>query len=93
MSSGKRKIVQAGNTLDDQEMMIQLAQRLGMGDAFPWGSHQELTDWVLEGTGLTFDEFCEKSILTGKARYYAHEEETGSESLKSMLCKVYPAAK
>ena len=71
----RKKVAKIGDTLDDQEIMIRLAQRLGMHDAFPWHSHQELTDWMLEGTGLSFEEFCEKGILTGKARYYAFEKE------------------
>jgi len=71
----RKKVVKIGDTLDDQEVMIRLAHRLGMHDAFPWRSHQELTDWMLKGTGLSFEEFCEKGILTGKARYYAYEKE------------------
>lgn len=71
----RKEVVKIGDTLDDQEVMIRLAQRLGMHDAFPWHNHQELTDWMLEGTGLSFKEFCEQGILTGKARYYAYEKE------------------
>ncbi len=71
----RKKVVKIGDTLDDQEVMIQLANRLGMHDAFPWHNHQELTDWMLKGTGLSFEEFCEKGILTGQAKYYAYKKE------------------
>jgi len=71
----RKEVVKIGDTLDDQEVMIRLANRLGMHDAFPWRKHQELTDWMLKGTGLSFEEFCEKRIMTGQARYYAYEKE------------------
>lgn len=68
----RRKIVRVGDTLDDQEVFIRLARRLGLKRAFPWKDHEELTKWVIEGTGLSFEEFCEKGILEGKARYHAY---------------------
>lgn len=70
----RRKITQAGDTLDDQEVFIRLARRLGLKRAFPWKDHADLTSWVLEGTGLSFEAFCEKGVLEGKARYYAHRD-------------------
>lgn len=71
----RRKIVQVGDTLDDQEVFIRLAHRLGLKRAFPWKDHADLTRWMLEGTGLSFEEFCEKGILTGKPRYYAYKSD------------------
>ncbi len=35
-----------------------LAHRMGLGDAFPWTSIEELLDHRLEPSGMTFDEFC-----------------------------------
>ena len=71
----RRKIIQAGDTLDDQEIFIRLARRLGLKRAFPWKDHGDLTRWMLEGTGLSFEEFCEKGILEGKARYHAQKND------------------
>ena len=68
----RRKITQAGDTLDDQEVFIRLARRLGLNRAFPWKDHADLTRWMLEGTGLSSEAFCEQGILAGKARYHAH---------------------
>ena len=71
----RRKIIQVGDTLDDQEIFIRLARRLGLNRAFPWKDHADLTRWMLEGTGLSFEEFCEKGILEGKARYHAQKND------------------
>ena len=71
----RQKIIQVGDTLDDQEIFIRLARRLGLNRAFPWKDHADLTRWVLEGTGLNFEDFCEKGILEGKARYYAKKKD------------------
>jgi len=71
----RRKIAQVGDTLDIQEIFIRLARRLSMNRAFPWKDHADLTRWMLEGTGLSFEEFCEKGILEGKARYHAQKDD------------------
>ena len=70
----RRKVVQVGDTLDDQEVIIQVANRLGLKEAFPWRSHRELSEWVLEGTGIGFDEFLEKGILIAEPRYRKYED-------------------
>ncbi len=71
----RKKITRVGDTLDDQEVFIRLARRLGLNRAFPWRDHSDLTKWLLEGTGLSFEEFCEKGILKGKARYHEHKND------------------
>ncbi len=71
----RKKITQVGDTLDDQEIFIRLARRLGMNRAFPWKDHSDLTKWLLEGTGLSFEEFSEKGILKGEARYHAYKKD------------------
>ncbi|MBC7074909.1 MAG: molybdopterin-dependent oxidoreductase [Syntrophomonadaceae bacterium] len=69
------KITQVGEVRDDREVILELAHRLGLEKAFPWKSWREHLDWALEGTGMTFDQFCEKGILVGKMRYYKYQEE------------------
>jgi len=71
----RRKIVQVGDTLDDQEVFIRLARRLGLKRSFPWKDHADLTRWVLKGTGLSFGEFCEKEILKGRPLYHAQKND------------------
>jgi anaerobic selenocysteine-containing dehydrogenase len=70
----RKKVTQVGETHDDIEVMIDLAHRLGMREAFPWKSLREYHDWILEDTGMNFDEFCEKGILMGDMRYYKYKE-------------------
>lgn len=69
------RITWVGEVRDDREVILELAHRLGLEKAFPWKSWREHLDWTLEGVGMTFDQFCEKSILTGKMRYDKHREE------------------
>jgi anaerobic selenocysteine-containing dehydrogenase len=70
----RRKAAQVGDTLDDQEVIIRVADRLGLEKAFPWKSHRELNEWVLEGTGIGFDEFLDKGILVAESRYRKYED-------------------
>ncbi|MCP4753024.1 MAG: molybdopterin-dependent oxidoreductase [Proteobacteria bacterium] len=70
----QKKVAQVGEVKDDREVMIQVARRLGLTEAFPWRSFQEVLDWQLEGTGLSFEEFCDQGILTGKMRYHKYKE-------------------
>jgi anaerobic selenocysteine-containing dehydrogenase len=71
----RKKVAQIGEVRDDKEVMIQLAQRLGMEEAFPWKNLREYHDWILEDTGMDFDEFCERGIIMGEMRYYKYKEE------------------
>ena len=71
----RKKVAQIGEVRDDKEVMIQLAHRLDMEEAFPWKNLREYHDWVLEDTGMDFDEFCERGIITGDMRYYKYKEE------------------
>jgi len=81
----RRKVAQIGEVKDDREVMIQLAHRLGLHDAFPWKDFDEYLKWVLEDTGMSFDEFCERGILMGEMRYRKYETEgfnTGSKKFE-----------
>jgi anaerobic selenocysteine-containing dehydrogenase len=71
----RRKVALVGDTLDDQEVIIRMANRLGLQEAFPWRSHRELSEWVLEGTGVSFEEFLDKGILIGEQRYHKYRED------------------
>lgn len=71
----RRKVARVGEVRDDREVIIELAGRLGLREAFPWGSLREYFDWVLEDAGMDFDEFCEKGIITGEMRYHKYRSE------------------
>ncbi len=70
----QQKVAQVGDCRDDREVMIQIARRLGLTEAFPWANYREFLEWMLENTGLTFEQFCEKGILTGKMEYYKYKK-------------------
>ncbi|MCP3923181.1 MAG: molybdopterin-dependent oxidoreductase [Desulfobacterales bacterium] len=70
----RKKVVQVGETMDDREVMIKLSKKLSMEHGFPWNSYQDFLDGMLEKTGLSFDEFCEKGSITGKMVYEKHKE-------------------
>lgn len=70
----RKKVAQVGEARDDREVMIELAGRLGL-QGFPWANWAEFLEETLEGTGLSFSEFCERDILVGEMRYQKYETE------------------
>jgi len=42
----------------EYEFWHDLAHRLGVGDYFPWADEEELDRWLLEPTGITYDELA-----------------------------------
>jgi anaerobic selenocysteine-containing dehydrogenase len=70
----RKKVAQIGEAKDDKEAIIQLARRLGLTEAFPWQNFRGYLDWVLEDSGMTFEQFCERGIVAGEMRYEKHKE-------------------
>ena len=68
------KVAQVGEVKDDREVIIQLARRLGLEEAFPWRDYREHLEWTLKDTGLSFEEFCERGILQGEMRYRKYRD-------------------
>ncbi len=71
----RKKLAQIGESRDDREVIIQLAKRLGLQEAFPWTDLRAYNDWTLEETGMSFDEFCKKGIIQGEMRYEKYKIE------------------
>ncbi|MBW1828754.1 MAG: molybdopterin-dependent oxidoreductase [Deltaproteobacteria bacterium] len=77
----RKKVAQIGEAKDDKEVMIQLAKRLGLSEAFPWDNFREYLDWVLADSGMTFEAFCDRGIVMGEMRYEKYKDQgfgTGS---------------
>lgn len=70
----RKKLACVGETRDDRDVIFDLAHRLGLHEAFPWPDRHAYLNWLLEGTGMSFEEFKEKDILFGRMRYAKHEE-------------------
>ena len=56
-------------------MILEVAHRLGLNEAFPWPDRYAYLDWLCEGTGMRFEEFREKDLVMGEMRYKKYEEE------------------
>ena len=65
----RQKVDTIGECRDDKQIIIDLAHRMGMEDAFPWKNVREYCDWVLKDSGITFDEFKEQGIIQGRMQY------------------------
>jgi anaerobic selenocysteine-containing dehydrogenase len=70
----RQKVATIGECRDDNEIFIELAQHMGMEDAFPWKNVKEYCDWLLKDTGVTFDQFRDLGILKGDMRYRKYED-------------------
>jgi anaerobic selenocysteine-containing dehydrogenase len=71
----RKKLAQIGEARDDRDVLFEMAHRLGLNEAFPWRDSKEYLDWVLEDTGLSFEQFCQKDTLLGEMRYRKYESE------------------
>jgi len=70
----RKKVAQVGESRDDHEVILELAKRLGLDEAFPWQSHRAYLESLLSETGLNFDQFCERGILAGEMTYYKYKQ-------------------
>ncbi len=71
----RKKLAQVGETRDDRDVIFDVAHGLGLHDAFPWPDRYTYLNWLLEETGMSFEEFKEKEILFGEMRYRKYETE------------------
>jgi anaerobic selenocysteine-containing dehydrogenase len=60
---------------DDRDVIFDVAHRLGLHEAFPWPDRHAYLNCLLDGTGMSFEQFLEKGILMGKMRYRKYESE------------------
>jgi anaerobic selenocysteine-containing dehydrogenase len=70
----RKKLAQIGEARDDRDVILEVAHRLGLNDAFPWPDRHAYLDWLCEGTGMRFEEFKEKDLVMGEMRYRKYEE-------------------
>jgi anaerobic selenocysteine-containing dehydrogenase len=89
----RKKLAQFGEARDDRDVIFDLAHRLGLREAFPWRDSAQYLDWVLEETGLNFEQFCERGIIIGEMRYRKYETEgfktpTGKFEISSSIMET-----
>lgn len=71
----RKKLAQTGEARDDRDVILEVARKMGLTDAFPWESRRAYLEWLLEPSGMTLEEFLQKDILFGEMRYRKYEEE------------------
>jgi anaerobic selenocysteine-containing dehydrogenase len=71
----RQKVAQIGEARDDRAVIIDLAHRLGLHDAFPWQDWHDYLRWILEPSDMTFEQFAEKGILLGEMQYRKYEQQ------------------
>jgi thiosulfate reductase / polysulfide reductase chain A len=65
------------DTMEAAMILKKLADRLGIGNYFPYNSMDELVDWQLEGTGFTRSDFAEKGFVSYSKTPIRWDRETG----------------
>jgi len=71
----RKKMAHFAEARDDRDVIFDLAHRLGLHEAFPWKDSTEYLNWVLQDTGLNFEQFCERGIIMSEMRYRKYETE------------------
>jgi len=69
----RRKVAQVGEARDDRAVILDLAHRLGLNDAFPWADWPAYLHWLLEPAGMEFEQFVEEGIRFSAMRYRKYE--------------------
>lgn len=70
----RRKVAQIGEARDDRAVILELAHRLGMNEAFPWADWPAYLAWLLEPSGLSFEQFAEQGIRLSAMQYRKYEQ-------------------
>ena len=65
----RRKVAQMGEARDDRAVILDLAHRLGLNEAFPWSDWQDYLRWILAPSGMSFEQFAEQGIRWGEMQY------------------------
>jgi anaerobic selenocysteine-containing dehydrogenase len=90
----QQKAVQVGECRSVQEIIIELAGRLGLGDCF-WKDYRSYLDDYLRPVGVTFDELVSCfSMVSSTTRYRKYLEKgfntpSGKAELYSSLCEKW----
>lgn len=89
----RQKAVQIGECRQDERIISDLAEKLGLGEHF-WKSEEERLDARLKPLGITFNELKEKWMIEVPFRYYKYMQEgfdtpTGKIELFSTLLEKY----
>jgi len=62
-------VVEIGECWQDHKIFMELGKRMGQQW---WDTIEDSLNWLLEPTGLNWEEFKQKGYLHGKQKYYKH---------------------
>lgn len=71
----RKKLAQVGEAKDDRVVLLEVARKMGLTEAFPWENWRAYLDWILEPSGMNLEKFMEAEILFGEMRYRKYEQE------------------
>jgi anaerobic selenocysteine-containing dehydrogenase len=72
----RRKVVEPpGECRADEEILLELAHRLGLKEAFPWKTVGEYLDWRLERSGKSWADLKEEGQILQPQRYRKYESD------------------
>lgn len=67
----RQKVVEIGEAWQDHKIFLELGKRMGQKW---WDTVEEALDYILEPTGLTWEQFKEKGYLQGEMSYYKYRK-------------------
>ena len=67
----KQKVVEIGECWQDHKIFMELGKRMGQQW---WHTHEDALNWLLEPTGLNWEQFKEKGFLRGEPKFYKYRE-------------------
>ena len=67
----RQKVAEIGECWQDHKIFMELGKRMGQQW---WDTVEDALDWLLEPTGLTWEEFKVKGYLKGEDRFYKYKE-------------------
>ena len=73
IAARKQVVKPLGQCVDDKEIVVRIAGRLGRGDRIPWKKTEDLLDMRLKSLGISFEEFKRLSLIVEPLRYQKYE--------------------
>jgi len=87
----KKAIEPLGESWSEWKLFTELANRVGMGDKFPWRSEEELVAFELAPTGLTFEQLLHDKPEGGFYQPKRYGMEQGGLTTPSGKMEIYSA--
>ncbi len=87
----RQKVVEIGECWQDHKIFMELGKKLGQEW---WDCVEDSLNWILEPTGLTWEEFKKLGYLKGDMKYYKYKEKgfstpTGKVELYSTILEKW----